>query len=150
VITLAKHLFAIDDTLIDQLEISREAVKCLCDYVPYSNQKILTSIDCWKRIEESNIPDEVKKLLRGSTRRETSTNDCISSIVNLLNFESQFKIILLITRRNYSTVGLKENVQVISFALAHKLIEEDEEFEEWRILLRELWKIQKFKGGATE
>ena len=149
---MVKPIFACDDTIIEELEITREAVQCLCDYMIYSNEKLLISEDCWNGIQQSKIPDIVKKILKGCSRIDVSTGDKITSTVKFLNFESQFRPLRLLTRRNYSNytaIGLSQTVPVISFGEAHKMIEEDEDFQAWRSTLKELWKIQKINAQKS-
>ena len=144
-----KSFFSFDETLEDEIKETIDNLKDILDYLVYKNQEGLITIDCWETIKESDfITEQTKMLLRGSFDiKDINKGKPELSTVSCLNFESQFKPMILITRKDaeeFTSLGLKNVVRVVDYKEVAKKIKEDEDFFMWKT--SELWKIQKFKG----
>lgn len=121
-------------------------IQSILDYLVYKNQEGIITCACFKKIADSQISDMKKKIIKGSLEiRDIQEDDLNKSIVSCLNFESQFKPITLITKKDSTqlrSLGLKNVVKIVTFKEASQKINEDEDFFVWKS--SEIWKIQKF------
>ncbi len=141
-------IFAFDETLEDEIKKGICNIKNILDYLVYKNQEGTITSDCWEKIKNSgDISNSRKGVLKGSLDiKNIDKGDTTVSTVSCLNYESQFKPIILITKKDsaqLSGASLKSVVRVKEFKEVSEEIKKDEDFFVWKA--SELWKFQKFK-----
>lgn len=110
---------------------------------------MITTEDCWDNIKNSDIKTETKKVLKGSISIDgCKTTDAKQSLIKLMNFESQFKPTILITRHTYDALELSSDVKKYNFSSFAEKCTENQEYNAWKSA--EMWRIQKFKGGYEQ
>ena len=145
-------LFIFDESLSEELKQTRENFKEIIDYFTFINAEGTITKSCLQKIEEAELPETAKNIIRGYLTDERDvgvSSDIEKSVIKLCNYESQFKEVILITKKNYPINAFNSSsLKIKSYSEFAVEIKRNAEFLVWKSL--ELWRIQKFKGSPTE
>lgn len=150
VFTINEILFAFDETIAN---IDFSELGTIGDYYyTFLNREAITSFQCWEKTKEI-LKDKEKKIpvIRGIFRDELPSipeDGLKEGIVKLLNYTSQQRKVILITKKNsteYENIGISKSVIIKSVSSVIYDIEKDESFQVWKS--RELLRIQKMDSG---
>ena len=129
--------FAFDETLST---IDDHTMGVIGDYLIYQNKDAITTKNCFEEIEKAKTFTSTQLLyLKGLFEDELvliPNSTPKQSMITHLNYISQFKPIVLLTKQRYEQQGsdksiLSKSVRVRSFSEIVTLIESDEDFEVW-------------------
>lgn len=131
------------------------------DYLTYQNKVASTTKNCLDAVKEA-LPLEINKIMQGIFDDYTIYYDKKTpqeSIITFLNYQTQLKPVILITKYRYQQKGydseipshsniLSRGVKVYSFDDAIEYIEGDEDYSVWLLKLKQITDIQKMDSDC--